>query len=382
MGIDPVAARPASRSRQLRLCGFALGRRLAASRLVVFAAAAVSTALGLTVGSRARSGGPTAAALAAGDDALPAGLARRARWVDLDGPVHYLDFGGPAEAPMVVCVHGLIGSAATWSAIAPQLTGRYRVLAPDLSGHGLTPSLGRGTHMRALQAQLHCFLDAVCGQPVILIGNSMGGTIALLESAAAPGGVSGLVLIDAVLPLVPARPDRFVTALLAAYATPVLGPRLMRLHRRRSPQALVDFVLSLCCVDPARVPTDVMAQLVAVARHTLRGADMEREIAACARSILATVGPPRGPAYRLGIDAITCPVLLLHGARDRLVPVAVARAAARAHPAWTLVVLPEVGHVPQLEAPHDTATAITGWLASTGLPTAAASARAPRARTA
>src|SRR5512140_2868789 len=135
MGIDPVAARPASRSRPLGLRGFALGQRLAASRLVVFAAAAVSTALGLTVGSRARTGGSTAAALAAGDDALPAALARRARWVDLDGPVHYLDSGGPAEAPMVVCAHGLTGSAATWSAIAPQLTGRYRVLAPDLSGH-------------------------------------------------------------------------------------------------------------------------------------------------------------------------------------------------------------------------------------------------------
>ena len=90
MGIDSVAARPASRSRQPGLRGFALGLRLAASRLVVFAAAAVSTALGLTVGSRARTGGSTAAALAAGDDALPAGLARRSRWVDLDGPVHYL----------------------------------------------------------------------------------------------------------------------------------------------------------------------------------------------------------------------------------------------------------------------------------------------------
>jgi pimeloyl-ACP methyl ester carboxylesterase len=265
MGIDPVAAQSAPRSRQPRLRGCASGLQLAAGRLAVLTAAAVSTVLGPTTRSRPGTGGCTAATLAGGDEAFPTRLAGRSRWVDLDGPVHYLDFGGPSGAPTVVCVHGLIGSAATWSAIAPQLTGRYRVLAPDLSGHGLTRSLGRGTHVRALQAQLHRFLDAVCGQPVILIGNSMGGTIALLETAAAPGGVSDVVLVDPALPLVPARPDRFVTPLLAAYATPVLGPRLMRRHRRGSPQALVDFVLSLCCVDPARVPTDVVAQLVAVA---------------------------------------------------------------------------------------------------------------------
>ena len=43
-------------------------------------------------------------------------------------------------------------------------------------------------------------------------------------------------------------------------------------------------------------------------------------------------------------------------------PVAVARAAARAHPSWTLEVLPGIGHVPQLEAPQETARLITGWL--------------------
>ncbi|MGH3120870.1 MAG: alpha/beta fold hydrolase, partial [Streptosporangiaceae bacterium] len=66
------------------------------------------------------------------------------RWADLGGPVHYLDYGGPAGAPVIVAVHGLEGSAVNWSAIAPLLTDRYRVLAPDLAGHGFTRSAGRG----------------------------------------------------------------------------------------------------------------------------------------------------------------------------------------------------------------------------------------------
>jgi alpha/beta hydrolase fold len=75
------------------------------------------------------------------DIAGPAG--GRSRWIDLDGPVHYVDFGGPEDGPGIVCVHGLGGSAVNWSAIAPLLTGRYRLLAPDLAGHGLTRPAAR-----------------------------------------------------------------------------------------------------------------------------------------------------------------------------------------------------------------------------------------------
>jgi len=295
-------------------------------------------------------------------------LTAHSRWVDLGGPVHYLDYGGPAGGPAVVCVHGLAGSAVNWSAIAPLLTSRYRVLALDLPGHGLTRRLGRGMGMPALRALLHRFVETVPGRPVLLMGNSMGGMLSLLEASTAPGAVTALVLVDPVLPLVPALPDLFVTPMLTAYAVPVLGPQLMRLRRRKSPEALVTSVLSLCCVDISRVPADVLAQHVAVARESLLYPDVERGIATSARSILTTIGGPRGAAYRRAIHSITCPVLLLHGVRDRLVPIRVARAAARANPAWTLLEVPDVGHVPQLEAAADAARAITSWLGSVGQP--------------
>jgi pimeloyl-ACP methyl ester carboxylesterase len=178
--------------------------------------------------------------------------------------------------------------------------------------------------------------------------------------------VTGLVLVDPVLPLVPALPDRLVTPMLAAYAMPVLGPLLMSRRRRKSPEALVTSVLSLCCVDISRVPADIVAQHVTVARESLLSPDVERAIAASARSIITTIGDPRGGAYRRAIQSVTCPVLLLHGVRDRMVPITVARAAARANPAWMLIEIPDVGHVPQLEAAADTARAITGWLGSAG----------------
>ena len=300
-------------------------------------------------------------------EAQAPGIGTHSRWADLDGPVHYLDFGGPTSGPTVVCIHGLAGSAVNWSAIAPLLTGTCRMLAVDLPGHGLTRSQGHGTGIPAMHALLHRFIEAVPAGPVILAGNSMGGMISLLEASAAPAAVAGVVLIDPVLPLVPAIPDHFVTPMLAAYAAPGLGPLLMRRRRRQSPEDLVHSILSLCCVDTSRVPADVLAQHVTVARQALSLRRTEQEISASARSMIAIfAGDLRSGAYRRAIGSITCPVLLLHGRRDRLVPIAVARAAARANPAWTMIEMPGVGHVPQLEAPDDTASAIIGWLGAAG----------------
>lgn len=309
-----------------------------------------------------------------GSKVLVLAAGARSRWVDLDGPVHYLDFGGLASGPVVVCVHGLAGAAVNWSAVAPLLAGRCRVLAVDLPGHGLTRSMGRATTIPALRAVLHRFIEAVPGGPVILIGNSMGGMLSLLEASAVPAAVAGLVLVDPVLPLVPALPDPFVTAMLAAYAVPSFGPLLMRQRRRMPPEELVASLLSLCCVDASRVPADVLVQHAVVARQTVMSPETEREIAATARSMIAVFGALRGGPYRRAIGSIACPVLLLHGTRDRMVPIAVARAAARANPGWTLAEMPGVGHVPQLEAPADTASAITAWLDAAGRPAADAAA--------
>jgi pimeloyl-ACP methyl ester carboxylesterase len=302
-----------------------------------------------------------------------AGLDARSRWTDIDGSLHYLDFGGPADGPVVVCVHGLGGSAVNWSAVAPLLADRYRLLAPDLAGHGLTRSHGRGTRVTANRLLLHRFIESVpAHRPVILMGNSMGGMIALLEASAAPESIAGLVLVDPALPWVPARPDPTVTALFAAYATPGLSRVVMARRQRMSPEAQVAMTLGLCCVDASRVPGDVVAQHVDLARRRAEFTDVNRDFLAAARSVVSTAGAFRGLPYRRGIRTVTAPILMLHGERDRLVPVAAARALARANPSWTLVVLPDLGHVPHLEAPQDTAKVVLDWLDGAGRDAASA----------
>jgi pimeloyl-ACP methyl ester carboxylesterase len=279
----------------------------------------------------------------------------------------------------MVAVHGLGGSAVNWSAIAPLLTGRCRVLAPDLAGHGRTESLGRPTTVAGNRVLLDRFIETVPKKPVILMGNSMGGMLSILEAAAAPDAVAGLVLINAAVPFGPALPHPFVIAMFAAYGTPGVGRFVMARRRAMPPDKQVAAILKLCCVDPARVPADVVAEHVELARIRAGLANVERDILDAAHSVVATAGFVRGWSYRRAIRSIRVPVLLVHGEHDRLVPVAASRAVARQQPSWSLVVLPDVGHVPQLEAPQETANVIVDWLGSTGRSAAESAARPGRA---
>jgi pimeloyl-ACP methyl ester carboxylesterase len=300
------------------------------------------------------------------------------RWVDLGGPVHYVDYGGPDDGPLMVCVHGLGGSLVNWAAVAPTLSKTCRVLALDLAGFGRTRSHGRSTSVHANQQLLHRFLTEVCGDPVILVGNSMGGLISILQTAAHPETVAGIVLIDPALPVgLASRPDPRVAGMFGLYAVPAVGRTVVA--RRRSSGSAEELALSLlrlCCADPSRVPRAIVEQHLELARERNDYPDVDAELIVAARSLLWVLARRRLLASML--YDVTVPVLLLHGDRDRLVPIASARVAAAANPTWRFEVATGVGHVPQLEVPKWTLSQIHGWLKTDGL--VAAYAASPERR--
>ncbi|HET7474921.1 MAG TPA: alpha/beta fold hydrolase [Dermatophilaceae bacterium] len=279
--------------------------------------------------------------------------------------LHHVDHGGSRDGPLLVLVHGLGGSLLNWMSLVPLLTPVCRVVAVDLPGFGRSPADG-DTSVAATREALHEFL-ARLGEPVVLVGNSMGGQVAALEAAAEPQSVRALALIDPVLPFPRgARSHRLVQAGFAAYGLPGLGPALLRGRRAvRTPEQLARDTLWLCCADPGRVAREVLDQHVELLleRRDLPDAHIaDRQFLAAARSLLAAVRTPE--SYVRALRAIAVPVLLLHGDRDRLVPVAAARAAAAANPRWTYAEAHGVGHVPQLEAPDWTARQLLDWLGS------------------
>ena len=119
-------------------------------------------------------------------------------------------------------------------------------------------------------------------------------------------------------------------------------------------------MLQLCCAHPERVPEDVVRALEDMARDRLHLPWADSAFISAARSIVVrnTTG---AAAYRRLVAGVEVPTLALHGARDRLVPLAHARAAAAANPRIALHVLDDAGHAPQLEAPQEILDAILAF---------------------
>jgi len=307
---------------------------------------------------------PPAAATETERDGAGRHTAPTSRWVDLGVPVHYVDHGGPTGGPLLVMVHGLGGSLVNWAGLAPLLTGTCRVLALDLIGFGHTQAGAHSTSITANQRMLARFLSEVAGGPAILVGNSMGGAITILQASWHPETVTAMVLIDPALPVkVGSHTDPLVAASFGMYAVPHLGRAMLKARRRvRSPEQLATDVLRLCCVDPARVPADVLEQHLEMARARSGYPDIDEHFLHAARSLMSMLA--RRSTYLATMKAIRVPVLLLHGERDRLVTIGASRAVAAANPSWRFEVAQDVGHVPQLEVPEWTAERILAWLAT------------------
>ncbi|HXM57243.1 MAG TPA: alpha/beta hydrolase [Candidatus Dormibacteraeota bacterium] len=279
------------------------------------------------------------------------------RHADLEGPVHYLDFGG--DGPPIVLVHGLSGSALNWMLVGPTLATRYRVLALDLRGFGRTP-LGPGTRLRDNLRLLDLFLTEVVGGPAVLVGNSMGGLLSVMQSADRPDTVSSLVLVDPALPWRGRRPfDLSVIAFFAALLPPVAGEAVLASTARRwGAEQVVRGVLAAVCADPSGLREDLVQALVEQETERLARPRSHRALAQASRSLLWALG--RRGLMRTYRD-VRAPVLVLHGERDRIVPAAFSVAAGRRF-GWQVEVLLDVGHVPMMEVPDDFVRLMLGWL--------------------
>ena len=292
------------------------------------------------------------------------GRTHQLRTTDLDGPVSWVDHGGPEDGQLVVAVHGLGGSHANWHDLAPLLARSHRVVAVDLAGHGRTPRAGRSASIRANCELLGRFARSVDDRPAVLLGNSMGGALSLLHAAAHPDSVAGLALIGPALPRT-ALPGRALARQVALFAVPGVAERsLARRRARLGAEAFVQATLELTCSDPAGVSAEVRELAVQMACERSLDPDADQAFLEAARSLAVLV--TRASRYRALIASVRVPGIVLQGREDRLVPAAGTELLAHLQPAWPVHLLDGVGHVPQIEAPERTAALLLPFL--DGLP--------------
>lgn len=118
------------------------------------------------------------------------------------GDMAVLDFGDPDRPVDLVFCHANGFNAATYRSILAPLASSFRILAPDLRGHGRStlPTIMAGRkNWHDHRDDLLALLEAFPGPPVVLAGHSMGGTASLLAAAERPARISRLVLFDPVI---------------------------------------------------------------------------------------------------------------------------------------------------------------------------------------
>jgi pimeloyl-ACP methyl ester carboxylesterase len=226
------------------------------------------------------------------------------RWADVkDVRLRYY-VGG--EGPSLILLHGLAGAAANWRALAAHLVGRFRLLIPDLPGHGRSTAFPAVTTLDPFADRVARLAELEAMTSAAVAGHSMGGLVGLRLAVNFPKLVSRLVLTAAAgIRSSTREAERYLAA--AALLRPS-----RRYSRHRSAIARSRFLRMLVfgyfgASDPAAL-SDVAVDgfLAGLGEHT---------DTASARRALVRDDP------RIDLERVGCPVLLLWGARDNQVTV-------------------------------------------------------------
>lgn len=264
---------------------------------------------------------------------------------------------GPDGAPTRFHVHGLGGSAANWTDLATVLRGGFRSVAMDLPGWGLSDPAPDGDYSIAAAARwVIATIEQTAGEPVHLVGNSLGGLISIRVASMRPDLVRTLTLISPAVPGLGASTD--ADPRMALLAVPYLGSRLQQRINGGDSLARARMSAEICFAHPEVIP-DYRLEQQAEEIATRSGFPWAvRAFSGSLRSIVAVhLHRLSHNPWRLAAG-LQLPAAVIWGEKDRLVPVKRAPKLAAAIRGASLHVLPEVGHTAQLEAPELTAEAM------------------------
>lgn len=261
----------------------------------------------------------------------------------------------------VLLVHGLGANTLSWEPVAQPLADRLgaTVTAIDLIGFGRTRAPERTATIDTNRRLVTAVLEQT--GPSIVAGNSMGGAIGIGLTARRPDLVEGLVLVNPAVPHPsPSVGDWLKIARLAPAMITPIGRRVVDARARwLGPERVVDTSLGYSLHDPSRLDPDLRQRLIALVAERYAYPEAPAAYIDAARSLFLYLA--RGINADLVAATDSRPTLLLHGALDRLVPLAAAHGAAARSATLDLEVLDGIGHAPQLEDPSRVVDVVTGW---------------------
>jgi pimeloyl-ACP methyl ester carboxylesterase len=278
------------------------------------------------------------------------------KFLELHGDrVAYRDVGKGDEA--LLLIHGMAGSSETWRAVIPQLSRKYRVVAPDLLGHGQSAKPRGDYSLGAFAVWLRDLLDELGISRATVIGQSLGGGVAMQFVYQHPDYCERLVLISSG----GLGPDvgwtlRLLSAPGAEFILPAIAPRpvLTAGNKLRS------------WISATGIQSPRGAEIWR-AYSSLSDAETRQAFLRTLRSVVDPRGQAVSALNRLYLTS-ELPTMVIWGDQDRIIPVEHGYALHEARPGSRLEVLEGVGHFPHVERPSEVVDLIDDFINSTGQP--------------
>jgi pimeloyl-ACP methyl ester carboxylesterase len=271
-------------------------------------------------------------------------------YVELHGErVAYRDTG---SGDVMVLIHGMGGSSATWQAVIPLLAKHYRIIAPDLLGHGQSAKPRTDYSLGAFAAGLRDLLDELGISRATIVGHSLGGGVAMQFIYQHPEYCQRLILVSSG----GLGPDvgwilRLLAAPGAEFVLPVVAPKVLLGMGNR-----VRSWLGAVGLDSPRAE-ELWTTYSSLTDPAARAAFLRT-----LRSVVDYRGQSVSALSRLRLQA-DVPTLVVWGDRDRIIPVEHGHGVRAARPNSRLEVLAGLGHFPHVEAPAEFASAIEKFIA-------------------
>ncbi len=256
---------------------------------------------------------------------------------------------------MLLLVHGMAGSSVTWKHVMPALAQRYTVLAPDLLGHGRSDKPRGEYSLSAHVNTLRGLLDALGHQRATVVGQSLGGGVAMQLAYEFPERCERLVLVNS------GGLGREVNLILRGLTLPgadyvfplVCSPRLRDAGSRVA-----------TWLRRAGVKSTPASQEIWRSYASLADAPTRRAFFRGLRDVIDLGGQAVSALSRL-YRAAALPTLIVWGAEDPFIPVNHGVAAHEAIPGSRLEIFEGVGHYPHCEAPERFVAVLVDFIAST-----------------
>ncbi|MCX6481611.1 MAG: alpha/beta fold hydrolase [Mycobacterium sp.] len=271
------------------------------------------------------------------------------KFLDLHGDrIAFLDEG---QGEVVLLLHGMAGSSATWRSVIGPLSRKYRVIAPDLIGHGQSAKPRSDYSLGAFAVFLRDLLDERGVTSATIVGHSLGGGVAMQFTYQHPDYCQRLILISSGgLGQEVGWALRLLSAPGAELILPIIAPSPVLAGGEKVRSWLARFGIQTPRGD------EIWSGYSSFADKQTRHSFLRT-----LRSVVDYRGQSVSALNRLGVKADT-PTMAIWGDQDAIIPVEHAFAAHEARPGTRLEVLTGVGHFPQVERPTEVVDLIDDFI--------------------